>query len=208
MKMAKKNNDYFELIKTQTSYCVEAANLLEEILGQFDVCKINEYRTQMHEIENKADEIHHDILSKLSVEFITPIDQEDILHLVQIIDDIADAIDEVILDMYMYHIDAISEKTVELSKAVNKCVKALDEAAVELKNFKKPSALRELLIKVNDIEIEADQIYTEAIYELFGSDAGEKTLVGRKAVYEGLEDCCDLCEHAADVIAQVIIKNT
>lgn len=208
MKMAKKRNDYFELIKTQTSYCVEAANLLEEILGKFDVSKISEYRTQMHEIENKADEIHHDILSKLSVEFITPIDQEDILHLVQIIDDIADAIDEVILDMYMYHIDTISEKTVELSKAVNKCVKALDEAAVELKNFKKPSALRELLIKVNDIEIEADQIYTEAIYELFGSDAGEKTLVGRKAVYEGLEDCCDLCEHAADVIAQVIIKNT
>lgn len=208
MKMAKKSNDYFELIKTQTSYCVEAANLLEEILGKFDVSKINEYRTQMHEIENKADEIHHDILSKLSVEFITPIDQEDILHLVQIIDDIADAIDEVILDMYMYHIDAISEKTVELSKVVNKCVKALDEAAVELKNFKKPSALRELLIKVNDIEIEADQIYAEAIYELFGSDAGEKVLVGRKAVYEGLEDCCDLCEHAADVIAQVIIKNT
>ena len=208
MKMAKKRNDYFELIKTQTSYCVEAANLLEEILGKFDVSKISEYRTQMHEIENKADEIHHDILSKLSVEFITPIDQEDILHLVQIIDDIADAIDEVILDMYMYHIDTISEKTVELSKAVNKCVKALDEAAVELKNFQKPSALRELLIKVNDIEIEADQIYTEAIYELFGSDAGEKMLVGRKAVYEGLEDCCDLCEHAADVIAQVIIKNT
>ena len=208
MKMAKKRNDYFELIKTQTSYCVEAANLLEEILGKFDVSKISEYRTQMHEIENKADEIHHDILSKLSVEFITPMDQEDILHLVQIIDDITDAIDEVILDMYMYHIDTISEKTVELSKAVNKCVKALDEAAVELKNFKKPSALRELLIKVNDIEIEADQIYTEAIYELFGSDAGEKTLVGRKAVYEGLEDCCDLCEHAADVIAQVIIKNT
>ena len=208
MKMAKKRNDYFELIKTQTSYCVEAANLLEEILGKFDVSKISEYRTQMHEIENKADEIHHDILSKLSVEFITPIDQEDLLHLVQIIDDIADAIDEVILDMYMYHIDTISEKTVELSKAVNKCVKALDEAAVELKNFKKPSALRELLIKVNDIEIEADQIYTEAIYELFGSDAGEKMLVGRKAVYEGLEDCCDLCEHAADVIAQVIIKNT
>ena len=126
MKMAKKRNDYFELIKTQTSYCVEAANLLEEILGKFDVSKISEYRTQMHEIENKADEIHHDILSKLSVEFITPIDQEDILHLVQIIDDIADAIDEVILDMYMYHIDTISEKTVELSKAVNKCVKALD----------------------------------------------------------------------------------
>ena len=36
----------------------------------------------------------------------------------------------------------------------------------------------------------------------------EKTLLGTKAVYEGLESCCDLCEHVADVIEQVIIKNT
>ena len=28
------------------------------------------------------------------------------------------------------------------------------------------------------------------------------------AVYECLENCCDLCEHAADVIDQIIIKNT
>ena len=206
--MAKKNNDYFELIKKQTSCCVEASNLLEKILCKFDIDNINDYRNKMHEIEHKADEVHHDILAKLSTEFITPIDQEDILHLVQIIDDITDALDEVILDIYMYHINDISKQTVELSKIVNKCVEALDEAATELKNFKKRESLHKLLIKVNDIEIEADRIYTEAIYELFGSDVNEKTLLGTKAVYEGLESCCDLCEHAADVIEQVIIKNT
>ena len=206
--MAKKNNDYFELIKKQTSCCVEASNLLEKILCKFDIDNIHDYRNKMHEIEHIADEVHHDILAKLSTEFITPIDQEDILHLVQIIDDITDALDEVILDIYMYHINDISKQTVELSKIVNKCVEALDEAAGELKNFKKRESLHKLLIKVNDIEIEADRIYTDAIYELFGSDVNEKTLLGTKAVYEGLENCCDLCEHAADVIEQVIIKNT
>ena len=77
-----------------------------------------------------------------------------------------------------------------------------------MKNFKKPEALRALLIKVNDIEIEADAVYAEAIHELFGSTSDGKTLLGAKAIYEGLENCCDLCEHAADVIEQVIIKNT
>ena len=206
--MAKKSNDYFELIKKQTACCVEASNLLEEILCKFNAENISTYRQQMHEIEHRADGVHHDILNKLSVEFITPIDQEDILRLVQIIDDITDALDEVILDIYMYHIDVIPTKTAALSKVVNRCVKALDEAASELKNFKKHEALQGLLIKVNDIEIEADRIYTDAIYELFGSDADGKTLIGAKAVYEGLESCCDLCEHAADIIQQVIIKNT
>lgn len=206
--MAKKNNDYFELIKKQTACCVEASNLLEEILCRYQVKKINEYREKMHEIEHRADGIHHDILNKLSTEFITPIDQEDILRLVQIIDDITDALDEVILDMYMYHIHIIPKRVGELSKIVNRCVKALDEAATELKNFKKREALHALLVKVNDIETEADEVYIEAIHKLFGSEVDGKTLTGAKAIYEALESCCDLCENAADIIEQVIIKNT
>lgn len=206
--MAKKQNDYFELIQKQSAYCVEASNLLEDILCKFNADSVETYRTQMHGIEHQADEIHHDILKKLSTEFITPINQEDILRLVQIIDDITDALDEVIMDVYMYHIDVIPERTADLSRIVNQCVKALHEATAELKNFKKPEKLRGLLIKVNDIEVEADGVYMESIYALFGSDLDGKALLGAKAVYEGLENCCDLCEHAADVIEQVIIKNT
>ena len=206
--MAKKNNDYFKLIEQQTSYCLEASNLLEEILCKFNADSINVYRTKMHEIEHAADRIHHDILNKLSTEFITPIDQEDILRLAQIIDDITDALDEAVMDFYMYHIDSVPTKAAELSKIVNRCVRALHEAAGELKNFKKPTTLLSLTVKVNDIEAEADAVYTEAIYELFGSSVDARTLVGTKEVLESLESCCDLCEHATDVIEQVIIKNT
>lgn len=206
--MAKKNNNYFELIKQQTAYCVEASDLLEKILCDFRSERIDEYRTEMHEIEHAADEIHHDILNRLSVEFITPIDQEDILRLVQLIDDITDALDEVILDIYMYRIDVIPEHTAELSKIVNRCVHSLYEAAEELKNFKKPDVMRTKLVTVNDIESEADEMYIEALHRLFDETTDAKLLMGGKAIYESLENCCDLCEHASDVIEQVIIKNT
>ena len=206
--MAKKTNDYFKMIEQQTACCLEASNMLEEILCKFDAANIEQYRMQIHDIEHAADKIHHDILNKLSTEFITPIDQEDILRLAQIIDDITDALDEVVMEFYMYHIDSVPAKAAELSKIVNSCVSALHEAAGELKNFKKPAALRALVIKVNDIETEADSVYMEAIYDLFGSAADSKMLLGVKAVYESLESCCDLCEHATDIIEQVIIKNT
>lgn len=204
----KKNNDYFELMKQQTAYCVEASNLLQEILSSFNPDSISIYRQQMHEIEHKADTIHNEILDKLSTEFLTPIDQEDILQLVQIIDDITDELDESILDIYMYHLNAIPEGTVELSKIVNKCVKALDDVMSELKNFKKREPLRSLLMRVTEIETEADGIYTEAVHNLFGSNVDMKTLLAAKEIFESLESCCDLCDHAADVVAQVIIKNT
>lgn len=206
--MAKKNNDYFELLKKQTSYCVEASALLSEIISSYNAENMDDYRERMHSLEHTADGVHHDILNKLSTEFITPIDQEDILRLVQIVDDITDALDEVVLDLYMYNITLIPEKTHELTKEVGKCVGLLHEAVSELKSFKKPEKLRELLIKVNDTETEADGVYTEAIRSLFTSNADGKTLLGAKAVYESLENCCDLCEHASEVIEQVIIKNT
>lgn len=175
--MSKKNNDYFEMIQSQTEYSVKAAELLESILTSFNSAEVKNYRDNMHKIENDADEVHHDILNKLSTEFITPIDQEDILHLVQIIDDITDALDEVMMDVYMYHVDSILPRVGEFAViVVKRAVMALNEAAGELKNFKKPGELRKLLIRVNDIENEADVIYTEVLYNLFGSDVEPRRL--------------------------------
>ncbi len=206
--MAKIRNDYFELTKNQLKCCLEAANLLEEILGGFSAVNISEQKQRMHDIENRADELHHDIHTRLASEFITPIDQEDILHLVQIVDDITDAIDEVVLCFYMYALEEAPAFANDMAKTVKRCVEALYEAVLELKNFKKAEKLRQMLVKVNSIEGEADGIYVEAIHQLFATCDDTKKLIGFNAIYERLESCCDLCEHAADVIEQIIIKNT
>ena len=206
--MARNKNDYFRLIKEQVEYCVEASDLLMEISCNYSAASIPQQKEKMHAIENKADELQHVILTGLSKEFITPIDQEDILRLVQIIDDVTDAIDEVVLELYMFHIDKMPEDAPAFSKLVNRCVKALYEAVKELKHFKKPATLRKLLVEVNTVESEADLAYVEAIHKLFGTETESRALFANKAVYEGLENCCDLCENASDVIEQIIMKNT
>ena len=206
--MAKVKNDYFKLAEEQVSYSVQAAELLEKILSDYSVESIPGQKERMHEIENKADELHHQIHALLAAEFITPIDQEDILHLVQIVDDITDSIDEVVLNIFMYDLDGIPEYAPAMAKLVHKCVNALYEAVKELKNFKKPENLHKLLITVNSIESQADATHAEAIHNLFKNFSDAKKLIGDKAVYASLENCCDLCEHASDVIEQIIIKNT
>lgn len=206
--MAKKRNDYFKLIEQQLQCSAKASSYLCEVFTNFSPDSLEEYKGKMHIIEHSADEIHHDILTKLMVEFMTPIDQEDILRLVQIIDDITDAIDEVVMDLYMYHVNELPEGAVEFAGEINNCLVALNKASTELRNFKKPQKLREYLIEVNDIEGRADVIYVESLRKLFGKDTDAKTLYSVKAIFESLENCCDLCEHAADVIEQIIIKNT
>ena len=206
--MAKIKNDYFKLIEQQVEYCVQASDFLTEFLSDYTPAKIAEQREKMHAIEHAADILHHDILTRLTAEFITPIDQDDILRLVQIIDDVTDALDEVVLDFFMYHIDQVPAHALETSRIVNRCVKALYAAAKELRNFKKPDTLRPLLVEVNNMESEADTAYIHAIHQLFAADVPQKALLAHKEVYESFEECCDLCEHAADVIEQIIIKNT
>ena len=99
--MAKHKYDYFKLIEQQVGFCVQASDVLEELIAKATPENIQEYKEKIHAIEHAADEIHHDILTRLSAEFITPIDQEDILRLVQIVDDITDALDEFVIQFYI-----------------------------------------------------------------------------------------------------------
>ena len=206
--MAKNKNDYFKLIEQQAVYCIEASTLLSEILCNYSALSIPMQRDKIHEVKRAANGLHYDILSRLSKEFITPIDQEDILRLVQIIDDITDALDEVIHKFYMFNVTEMPHFVPDISKVVNKCVKTLYNAVKELKNFKKPEKILKLLVEVNSVESEAHVIFADAIHNQFATVTDSKKLISHKAIYESLKDCCDQCEHAADVIEQIIIKNT
>lgn len=206
--MAKKTNEYFLLIEQQAAICVEAAALLEYILTEYSAAGMAVRRVEMHAVERRADGICHDIRNRLSAAFITPIDQEDILHLAQLLDDVTDALDEVALECYMFRLAELPAGAPAFAGLTRRCVGKLCEAAIELRNFRSSGRLRALLAEVNTLEEQADDAYATAIHDLFAEDAAPRTLIAGKAIFDCMEACCDLCGHAADVMDQIIIKNT
>lgn len=205
--MGKQKTDYFELLTKQSDYCVRAAAYLAELLEAYSPTDLAKKRQGMHEIEHTADLQRHEILEKLAREFITPIDQEDLLGLAHIIDDVTDALDDVVIKLYMYQVSALPPAVLELMQVVKRCVAALRQAVGELHAFKKSDRLHGYLVEVNHIEEEADAIYIEATAQLFRTEQDARKLFGILAVLDQLENCCDLCEHATDVIEQTIMKN-
>ena len=199
--MAKKTNEYFLLIEQQ-------AALLENILTEYSAAGMAVRRVEMHAVERRADGICHDIRNRLSAAFITPIDQEDILHLAQLLDDVTDALDEVALECYMFRLAELPAGAPAFAGLTRRCVGKLCEAAIELRNFRSSGRLRALLAEVNTLEEQADDAYATAIHDLFAEDAAPRTLIAGKAIFDCMEACCDLCGHAADVMDQIIIKNT
>jgi len=206
--MARVKNDYFTFMEEQAVASAEASKLLKDIIENFSVEELPRQKAKMHEIEHKADKMEHDIIVKLSTEFITPIDQEDIIRLVQLNEDITDIIDEVVQELYMYHITYAPKGAAELAKLVDECVNTLKEAVTKLRYFKKPETIRPILDKVTEIEEAADKVYADVVHELFMNETDPRVLIGHKEIYGSLESCCDLCDHASDIIDQIIIKNT
>ena len=146
--MAKSRNDYFKLLEEKADNLANVADLLENLICNFNNIKLEIEKDRIHKIEHQTDKLHYEILNKLSSEFITILEQEDILHLVQLIDNITDALYEVVKDYYMYSVDKTPPNAYQLVKIVNRCIKSLKASIYDLRNFKKSEKLYELLIDV------------------------------------------------------------
>ncbi len=206
--MRKRDNYYFETFVELVDYSCKAADLLHQIITEYDAGQIKVKMEEMHAIEHRADMARHKMMGKLLKEFITPIDREDIMAMADSIDTLTDSIEDVLMRMYMYNIREVTEYAENLSEIIQKCCYLLKEAFIELPNFRKSKKLHDLIVEINRFEEQGDALYTEAVRELYLSNKHHKDIVAWDNTYHYLEKCCDMCEDVADVIENIIMKNT
>ena len=196
----KKNNDYFEMLVDLIGYSCEAASLLDNTISNFRMSQIDSRIKDMHKIEHNADIKKHEMINKLSKEFITPIERGDIIELANEIDNVTDAIEDVLVRIYMFNISVMREEAVEFSKLI---VKICNETSAL-----KSSEISKIIININDLEEEGDRIYTKSIKGFYTSIMDPIRFITWKETFEYFEKCCDACEHVADGIESVMMKNS
>lgn len=204
----KKNTDYFKTFVDLSEYSCSAAKMLYNVISRYDEKQLSKRLDEMHNIEHSADIAKHDMMRKLAKEFITPIDREDIIQLSQEIDDVTDAIEDVMLRLYMFNITSIRDEALLFAEKIVEACDAMKKALEEFRNFKKSTTLHGLLVEIDHIEEECDKIYAEAVRKLFAESNDVMEIIKWRSVYDQLEKCCDSCEHASNVIESVIMKNS
>lgn len=202
----KKDEFYYKNLNACVEYSYEAAGLLQDTVKQYAKESLQERIAQMHEIEQQADFKKHKMMSVVSQAFITPIEREDLVALSNYLDDITDAVEDVLLQIYMCNIDEMREDILPMIKLLKKCIQALGDVIGELKNFKHSKKLAEYIIKVNDLEEQGDKLYMEAMHRLH-QESDIRTIMIWRNIYECVEVCMDTCEHAADIVETVRMKN-
>ncbi len=206
--MKKKMNFYYDTFIDLSQDAVRSSTFLQKVLIDYDQKKLKENLKELHEIEHSADLKRHLMCEKLLKEFITPIEREDILLLSQSLDDIVDAIEEILQKLYMFNIDKIKEETKSFMAIIYTSTEVVKEIMTEFYDFKKSERIKKLIIQVNNLEEQADELYLTTIHNLFVNKNDIVSHFFWKIIFDQLEECCDKCENVANIVEEIILKNS
>ena len=108
----------------------------------------------------------------------------------------------------MYNISELRPEVQDFSRLIERCSSALKEMLADLQNFRKSTVIREKIIEVNGFEEEGDKLYTAAVRRLYTEEKDAVAILSWTTLFDRFEKCLDKCENVADMVEQVILKNS
>ena len=207
--MAKKQDlYYFDTFVACAEDSCRAAHMLKESLNNFHPDQLKEQLDELHKVEHSADMKKHDMLDRLAREFIPPIEREDIISLSQNIDNITDKVEDVMLRVYMNNVQDIESGALKMTDVIIECCEAVKALLEEFREFRKSKNLKNLVIRINDLEEKSDKMFMENIRSLYVESEDPIRIIAWRDIYIYLERCADACEHVADVVESIVMKNS
>ncbi len=202
-----KEEKFFEMLTEQATNALEGAKELKNFVNNYEKLEKNERKTRVQAIKNiehKGDEITHKIMDNLNKTFITPIDKEDIHQMAVLLDDVIDLINAVALRFVLLGIERIDNY---ISKLVDITFNVVAELNKSILNLRKLKDMNEHYVKIHSLENEADDVYHEALSELFHYYKNSIDIIKYKEIYELLEEITDKCEEVTHVIENIVVKH-
>lgn len=199
-----REDEYFVFFSEMTEIIYKTSKLLVEMVND-EPESFETHSKKIKDAEHACDQLTHKITTKLNKSFITPFDREDIYTLSVALDDVCDYIDAGARAILMYNIQEINDYTKNLANIIEQLAKEVHSAVSMLK---KPNGMNEHIVEIHRLENEADDVYFQAIAELFQNETDAISLIKLKEIYEILENATDRCESVANIVESIVLKHT
>ena len=196
-----------ELLTILDNLAKKAVETSEEIVVLFSDLSNAEQPKKIHRLETEADGLTRDIFSELNKTFITPLDREDMQRIASKIDDVIDFMDGIAARVYSYKITTPPPYCEEMAKELVNATKEVEYMISKLQRIKNPQDMINHCRNTSDIEHKIDDLYREAIREVFETNDPIK-IIKLKDIYETMETASDRCVDVADVIEDIVLKYT
>jgi predicted phosphate transport protein (TIGR00153 family) len=195
--------EFYHLFTRAGANALECARLAEIRFKEYPNSSVTQ--ADVKAIETEGDSITRDLIQLLNTQYVTPFDREDIYELATKLDDVVDYIDEVSDLLGLYGVEATTKHAVDQCRIL---VAACEQLSLALSRLKGLRGVQDALMALKELEDEADRVVHDAIAALFRDDRIDPLIVIRwKDIYDGLERAIDACEQAANVIANIVVKN-
>ena len=196
-----------ELLTILDDLAKKAVETSEAVVVLFDDLTNVEQAAKIHQLETEADVLTRDIFSELNKTFITPLDREDMQRIASKIDDVIDFMDGIAARVYSYKITSSPPYCKEMAVELVKATKEVEYMISKLRRIKDPKDMIQHCRNTSDIEHVVDDMYREAIRELFETNDAIK-IIKLKDIYETMETASDRCVDVSDVIEDIVLKYT
>jgi predicted phosphate transport protein (TIGR00153 family) len=198
-----KSGEFYDFFVEAGANALEAARLVERRFREHPNSSV--LQSHVKDVEHEGDRITRDIIQLLNTQYITPFDREDIYELATTLDDIVDLIEEASDLLELYGVEQPTKHALEQCRILVSAVEYLDQALRELKGLR---GVQAPLVELKRMEDEGDRVLREAIAALFHDPRIDPLLVIRwKDIFDALEGALDACETAANVVANIAVKN-
>ena len=195
---------FFDHLEEQSAIVVEGAEALVVMLQDYK--DVRAHKVKIKEIEHRGDMKTHDLFQALNATFITPLDREDLANLASALDDILDYAYDVAKHLYLYEVKTPPKELVEVAMMMRDQARHLHDAMVMLPDPAKRAALQAKLVEIHRLENSADELTDRMKQELFHSD-DVKHILKMKEIVDMMETATDMCEDAADVLRDILVKH-
>jgi predicted phosphate transport protein (TIGR00153 family) len=200
---APRDREFFDLFEEAGGNIARAADLLDQMLSRWP--DRSELARDILVCEQEGDRITYDIIQRCNSTFVTPIDREDILELASALDDIVDHTEEVADFMGLYRIEAPMEQAQRLAHILTQATRQVSEAMPRLRGFRDMSHYS---IEIHRLENDGDRVSREGVAALFEGGIDPMVVIRWKDLYERLEAAIDACELVANVLSNIVVKNS
>lgn len=207
-KSEKTDYDYFEFFEEIAMLIVEVAESLYANLFDYQLPLLGEKVVEMHKIERTADSVKNQMMRYLYQDFLPPIEREDIINMVYALDTVLNNMEDILIHLDMYQVEAITSDMLHLLELIKKASDYALEMMHELSNFKNPKKLALIIEEITIIEEQADKIYYEAVKRIHVDKGDVLESYKYSTIYDVFETCFDSFEDLANVVEAIILKNT
>lgn len=205
MRLLPRDARFFDLFTSVASLSVEAAKLQLELL-KADQLHRSPLVDAIKRLEHQADEITHEVVTRLDRVFITPLDREDIHLLASRLDDVIDLIDGAARRVQMYQAGESPTGAILLGEVIVRATQALSTAVQSLEKNKDRVVL-DAVEQVKRLEEEGDSVYHEWVARLFDGKPDPLVVIKWKEIYDTLENTLDHMEDVGNVLESISIKH-